>query len=124
MQSCGAYLGECKTATASSPQSAFSRTRRICGRNHTGFDTNAIEGQDRPDCGWTDSPAHQVYGDHPAFQTIAKESYAEANHLCFGQLARNDAFARLVGDMAALAEFHAARWLIACPRVQHSNVYQ
>ena len=26
--------------------------------------------------------------------------------------------------MAALAEFHGVEWLVACPRVEHSSVYQ
>lgn len=78
----------------------------------------------RPDLGWTDSPVTHVYGDHPAFQAIAKESYVEASRLCFGKQARRDAFVKLVGHMAALAEFYGVEWLVACPRVEHSAIYQ
>jgi hypothetical protein len=78
----------------------------------------------RPDYGWIDSPVHHVYGDHPSFQAIAKESFVEASRLCFGCAARRDAFVRLVGHMAALADFYRVCWLVACPRVEHSRVYQ
>lgn len=78
----------------------------------------------RPDKGWTDSPVSHVYGDHPAFQAISKESFVEASRLCFGQQARRDAFVRLLGNMAALAEFYDVKSLVACPRVEHSLIYQ
>ena len=78
----------------------------------------------RPDLGWTDSPVQHVYGDHPALQAMARESFVEASRLCFGQQARRDSFVRLVGNMAALAEFYEAEWLAACPRVEHSEIYQ
>lgn len=78
----------------------------------------------RPDCGWTHSPVEHVYGDHPAYQEIARESYVEASRLCFGPQARRDSFVRLLGHMAALAEFYEVGWLVACPREEHSLVYQ
>jgi len=78
----------------------------------------------RPDLGWTDSPVQHVYGDHPAFQEIAHASFVESSRLCFDQQARRDTFVRLVGHMAALAEFYDVEWLVACPRVEHSGVYQ
>jgi hypothetical protein len=78
----------------------------------------------RPDLGWNDAPVQHVYGDHPAFQVIARESFVEANRLCFGQQARRDTFVSLVGHMAALAEFYGVEWLIACPRLEHSPIYQ
>jgi hypothetical protein len=78
----------------------------------------------KPDRGWTDSPVQHVYGDHPAFQAIAQDSFVEASRLCFSQQARRDAFVGLVGHMAALAEFYGVEWLVACPRVEHSRVYQ
>jgi hypothetical protein len=31
---------------------------------------------------------------------------------------------QLVGNVAALTDFYSVRWLIACPRVEHSNAYQ
>jgi hypothetical protein len=77
-----------------------------------------------PELGWTDSPVCHVYGDDPAFQQIQGESFVEASRLCFGPQARRDSFIRLVGNMAALAEFHGVQWLVACPRVEHSPVYQ
>jgi hypothetical protein len=77
-----------------------------------------------PPKGWTDSPAQHVYGDHPELQRMSAESYVEASRLCFGPLARRDAFVRLLGNMAALADFYEVGWLVACPRVEHSDVYQ
>jgi hypothetical protein len=78
----------------------------------------------RPDVGWTDSPAGHVYADHPRFQAIAARSFVEANRLCFGPLARRDAFVRLVAHMAAFADFYGVEWLLACPRVEHARVYE
>lgn len=78
----------------------------------------------KPQPGWTDSPVTHVYGDHPAFQAIANESFVEASRLCFGPLARRDAFVGLVGHMAAMADYHRVEWLVACPRVEHSSTYQ
>jgi hypothetical protein len=78
----------------------------------------------RPDLGWTDSPVRHVYGDHPAFLEIARESFVESSRLCFDRQARRDSFVGLVGHMAALAEFYSVEWLVACPRVEHSEVYQ
>ena len=78
----------------------------------------------RSDLGWTDSPVQHVYGDHPAFQEIARTSYVESSRLCFGGQARRDCFVGLVGHMAALAEFYEVEWLVACPRVEHAQAYQ
>lgn len=78
----------------------------------------------RPDLDWTDSPGRHVYGDHPALHAIASESYVEASRLCFGRQARRDAFVRLVGHMAALADFYDVKWLVACPRLEHVPVYE
>jgi hypothetical protein len=74
--------------------------------------------------GWTDSPAQHVYGDHPELQRMSRESYVEASRLCFGPNARRDAFVRLLGNMAALADFHEVGWLVACPREEHAGIYQ
>jgi hypothetical protein len=74
--------------------------------------------------GWSDSPVSHVYGDHVAFQEIAQDSFVEASRLCFGHQARRDTFIALVGNMAALASFYQTRWLIACPRVEHTLIYQ
>lgn len=74
--------------------------------------------------GWTDCPVQNVYGDHPVFQQIARESFVEANRLCFAEQARRDAFVGLVGHMAATADVFGAEWLVACPRVEHAHVYQ
>jgi hypothetical protein len=78
----------------------------------------------RPDLGWTESPVRKVFGDHPAFEEVAGESFVEASRLCFGQQARRDVLMRLLGNMAALAEFYDVEWLIACPRMEHSPIYQ
>lgn len=78
----------------------------------------------RPDLGWNESPAQKVFGDHPAFQSIARTSFVEASRLCFGQQARRDAFVRLLGHKAALAEYWGVEWLVACPRIEHTAVYQ
>jgi len=77
-----------------------------------------------PSLHWTDSPAQHVYGDHPELRRISAESYVEASRLCFGPLARRDAFVRLLGNMAALADFYDVGWLVACPRVEHAATYQ
>jgi hypothetical protein len=78
----------------------------------------------RPDLGWTDSPAGRVYGDHSAFQAIARQSFVEASRLCFGRQARRETFVRLVAHMAALADFYDVGWLVACPRVEHARSYE
>lgn len=77
-----------------------------------------------PSLNWTDSPARHVYGDHPELKRISGESYVEASRLCFGPQARRDAFVRLLGNMAALADFYDVGWLVACPRVEHAQTYQ
>src|SRR6267154_5882951 len=78
----------------------------------------------RPDLGWTEAPSCHVFGDHPALERACKESFVEASRLCFGQQARRDIFMRLLGNMAALADHFRAEWLIACPRMEHSTLYQ
>ncbi|MBL8237107.1 MAG: hypothetical protein JNM66_06800 [Bryobacterales bacterium] len=78
----------------------------------------------RPDLGWTISPAEKVFGDHPAFQSMARSTFVEASRLCFAQTARRDAFYGLLGNMAALGEHYGVEWLTACPRVEHSEIYQ
>jgi hypothetical protein len=77
-----------------------------------------------PARGWMDSPARHVYGDHPELQRMSTESYVEASRLCFGPQARRDAFVHLLGNMAALADFYEVGWLVACPRVEHAEIYQ
>ena len=74
--------------------------------------------------GWSDSPVRHVYGGHSAFEEIARESFVEANRLCFAEQARRDTFVGLVGHMAALADVFDAQWMVACPRVEHAGVYQ
>ncbi|MEO6760317.1 MAG: hypothetical protein ABIO24_12740 [Saprospiraceae bacterium] len=78
----------------------------------------------RPDLGWLESPGRRVFGDHPAFRTMAESSLVEASRLCFARTARRDSFYRLVANMAALAEVHDVEWLAACPRLEHSGIYQ
>ena len=78
----------------------------------------------RPDLGWTESPAGRVYGDHPEYLRMAQTSFVEASRLCFARTARRDAFYGLLGHMAALGERFGVEWLTACPRVEHSEMYQ
>jgi hypothetical protein len=78
----------------------------------------------RRDLGWTGSPGGAVFGDHPAFQRIAAESFVEANRLVFAPQARHDALMQLLGYMAAMADFYETEWLVACPRPEHSAIYQ
>jgi len=78
----------------------------------------------RPDLGWTESPVRKVFGDHPAFAALARGSFVEASRLCFDRQARRDVLMRLLGNMAALAEFYDVEWLVACPRMEHSPIYQ
>lgn len=78
----------------------------------------------RPDLGWAEAPCQKVFGDHPEFQRIAKASFVEASRLCFGEQARRDALMQVVAYLAALAEFYEVDWLVACPREEHSPIYQ
>jgi len=78
----------------------------------------------RPESGWETAPSHKVFGDDPAFQRIARGSFVEASRLCFGHQARRDALMRVIGYMAALADFYEVDWLVACPRVEHSHTYE
>jgi len=78
----------------------------------------------RPDLGWTESPAAKVFGDHPAFQAVASQSYVEASRLCFGLQARRDLLMRLLGNMAALADRYRSEWLVACPRLEYTGLYE
>lgn len=78
----------------------------------------------RPDLGWTESPAGAAFGDHAAYRSMAAASMVEASRLCFARTARRDAFYSLLGHMTALAEHFEAEWLAACPRVEHSEIYQ
>lgn len=78
----------------------------------------------RPDLSWHEAPSRRVFGGDPALETMVEESYVEASRLCFGQLARRDAFVNLLGHMAALADVFETGWLAACPRVEHAHVYK
>jgi hypothetical protein len=74
--------------------------------------------------GWETSPGGAVFGDDRSFQRIARESYVEASRLCFRPQARRDVLYRLVASMVALADHHQTEWLVACPRLEHSGIYQ
>ncbi len=78
----------------------------------------------RADLSWNEAPSRRVFGGDPAFEAIAEESYVEASRLCFGELARRDAFVKLPGHIAALSDIFETGWLVACPRVEHSHVYK
>lgn len=76
----------------------------------------------RPDLDWLDTPANRVFGDHPALQYFG--SFVEANRLCFLERAHHNSFCDLLGHMAAMADHFDTEWLVACPRVEHAQVYQ
>lgn len=76
----------------------------------------------RPDIDWHDTPARRVFGDHPALKRLG--SYVEANRLCFLERAHRDSFCDLLGHMAAMADRFETGWLVACPRVEHVQIYQ
>ncbi|HEY4361425.1 MAG TPA: hypothetical protein VGN17_10660 [Bryobacteraceae bacterium] len=78
----------------------------------------------RPEPAWETAPSHKVFGDNPEFQRIAGGTFVEASRLCFGVQARRDALMRVIAYLAALADFYQAEWLVACPRVEHSQTYE
>jgi hypothetical protein len=78
----------------------------------------------RRDLGWTESPGGTVFGDHTAFQNFAADGFVEASRLVFAPQARRDALMQLLGYMAAMADYYEAEWLMACPRMEHSAMYQ
>ena len=78
----------------------------------------------RQDLGWTESPGGTVFGDHIASQNLAAEGFVEASRLVFAPQARRDALMQLLGYMAAMADFYEVEWLMACPRMEHSAMYQ
>jgi len=78
----------------------------------------------RPDLSWHEAPSRRVFDGDPALEAMAREAYVEASRLCFGPLARRDAFVKLLGHMAALADVYETGWLVACPRVEHAHVYK
>lgn len=78
----------------------------------------------RPDIGWADAPSCRVFGDDESFRRIALHPFVEASRLCFGRQARRDVLYRLLATLVAMADLHQARWLVACPRVEHSHIYQ
>lgn len=78
----------------------------------------------RPDLGWREAPSATVFGDHPAFRQIARGSYVEASRLCFLPEARRDVLYRLVANLVALADYHQAEWVVACPREEHAVFYE
>jgi hypothetical protein len=48
----------------------------------------------------------------------------EASRLCFGEQARRDALMQVVSYLAALADRYEVDWVVACPRVEHSPIYE
>jgi hypothetical protein len=77
-----------------------------------------------PNRGWRDSPACRIYSGDPEFEAVRREAFAEESRLCFGSEDRTESFIRLVGNMAAVAEYYGVEWLVACPRVEHAAVYR
>jgi len=78
----------------------------------------------RPEAGWSDSPACRVFGDHAAFDVLRRGSFVEANRLCFANEAKRDLLMRLLGNVAALADYYKCAWLVACPRVEYTPLYR
>lgn len=121
-------------AIPADPAGRFSDTYDALPNHYSFLAANASEGPlgtvrisvVRPDLGdgWSVSPAVKVFGDHAGFQEIARTSYVEASRLCFRPQARRDVLYSLVAHMVALADFHETEWLVACPRVEHSHIYQ
>jgi len=74
--------------------------------------------------GWSESPSGAVFGDHPGYGELARDSYVEASRLCFAPRARRDALMGLLGHMAALADWFETAWLVACPREEHAGAYE
>ena len=77
-----------------------------------------------PELGLAGLPRAACLWRPPELRHMGRESYVEASRLCFGPQARRDAFVRLLGNMAALADFHEVKWLVACPRAEHASVYE
>lgn len=78
----------------------------------------------RPDLGWREAPSTRVFTGHPAIERMTGESFVEASRLCFHRQARRDVLYRLVANLAALADQYETAWLVACPRPEHSPIYQ
>lgn len=78
----------------------------------------------KPSLGWQQAPSAAVFGDHPAFQTIAQGPYVEASRLCFEPEAKRDVLCRLIANLVALADQYEAPWVVACPREEHAQFYQ
>lgn len=78
----------------------------------------------RPDLGWIKAPVREVFGDHPAFRPLSGDSFVEASRLCFSRQARREVLFELLAHMAALADFHDVGWLVACPREEHTLIYE
>ena len=78
----------------------------------------------KPDLGWTDSPVRHIFGDNPLFHSGSPLTFVEASRLCFARQVRRDSFVQLLGNVAALAEFFRAEWLVACPRIEHARTYE
>jgi hypothetical protein len=78
----------------------------------------------RPDLGWFESSACSVFDDQPALAAAASQGFVEASRLVFAPRARRGALMQLLGHMAAMADFYQTEWLVACPRMEHSGLYQ
>jgi hypothetical protein len=73
---------------------------------------------------WNIAPVHKVFGDHEAMPAITRDGFVEASRLCFGELAQREILFRLMANMAAMADLHQVRWLVACPREEQAPMYQ
>jgi hypothetical protein len=78
----------------------------------------------RPDLGWTVAPSPRVFGDDATYEGIYRSSFVEASRLCFVNTARRDVLYRVIANMVAMADLYQTEWLVACPRVEMSPMYQ
>ncbi len=78
----------------------------------------------KPWANWNVAPVHKVFGDHTAIPAITRGGFVEASRLCFGELAQREILFRLMANMAAMADLHEVRYLVACPREEHAPMYQ
>jgi len=74
--------------------------------------------------GWRDSRVQHVFATTQSCRKIARGGYVEASRLCFARQVRRGAFLQVVAHLAAMASFHQADWLVACPRVEHADSYR
>ena len=78
----------------------------------------------RADLGWTDSPVRHLFGDHEIIHGSNPTAFVEVSRLCFAGQGRRASFVQLLTKIATVAELFGAEWVVACPRVEHADIYQ